>query len=675
MNSQLLRRFFYLCLVFGSTTLCAQNQKTLENVIVIAHPLSGEGLAQAVDVLEGDELERKLDANIGATLAKQPGIHSAAFGNAVGRPIIHGLSGPRVRIMEDRIDTLDVSVTSGDHAVGVDPFIAERIEVLKGSSTLLYGSGAIGGVIDIHTARIPHRIPENGFSGGIESRFDNNTDGSITAVKLNGGAGQIAWHLDGAYKEGGDYEIPGFAESARLRALEPESGEEEVYGTLPGSHHESNSGAAGVSYLTNWGFVGMSLSKLRGDYGLPGGHVHSEEDDSSELGSTPTLNMDQTRTDFELGVENPFGIFTSLNIRAALNDYEHQEKEPDGAVATNFKNKAWEARAELVYEAVHWKNVFGFQQSRKEFSAVGEEAFIPPVDTAESGVFWVAERSFNVFDLETGLRFGRLTHEPSTGLKEDFATIATSLGVVIPLSNAWQVGLIADYSSRAPVAEELYTNGLHIVTNTFERGNDDLTNEDAINFSATIQYLDTTWAAHITGYFTQFSDFIYQQNTGEVEAGVPVVEYRQDDALFTGIDAELSLKVAAGEEGDTHLKAMFDYVYAKLDINGNDVIPRTPPMRFGFGVESRWENFSGSVDYLWVHKQDDVTDLELLTDGYHDLSAYLDYELQVAGSTTASLFLKAKNLTDDEQRIHTSFIKEFAPASGRSIQVGVRLEF
>ena len=197
----------------------SSSSDVLEEVLVVAHPLSGEGLSQATDVLTGVELLRKLDTNIGATLAQLPGIHSASFGKAVGRPVIHGLAGPRVRVMEDRIDTLDVSVTSTDHVVAIEPFVADRVEVLKGPSALLYGTGAIGGVVDVHTGRIPHEVPES-LQGGVETRFDSNTDGNATSAKLDGGIGRFAWHLDGTFKDGDDYEIPGFVESAELRALE-----------------------------------------------------------------------------------------------------------------------------------------------------------------------------------------------------------------------------------------------------------------------------------------------------------------------------------------------------------------------------------------------------------------------------------------------------------------------
>ncbi len=640
----------------------------IEEVTVMAHPLSGEGLSQAIDVLQGEQLERNRATNIGDTLARLPGIHSAPFGNAVGRPVIHGLSGPRVRIMEDRIDTLDVSVSSGDHAVGVEPFVADRIEVLKGASTLLYGSGAIGGVVDVHTGRIPHAIPANGLTGGVETRFDENTDGNTTAVKLNGGKGRVAWHVDGTLKHGDDYAIPGFAESTRVRS-QASADDGGARGTLPGSRYRTKSGAGGLSYIDDWGFIGASVSELAANYGLPGGHSHDDGD------KTPTLEMMQTRSDMELGIKEPFARVSSINFRLGVNDYEHEEIEPSGEVATHFSNDAWESRLEAIYETRSWTHVLGVQHSDKQFSAQGEEAFIQPVDTSDSGVFWLGERALNGFDLELGARIGYLEHTPSVSARTNFLSYAVSAGVLKPLSDNWQLGVIADYSSRAPVAEELYADGPHLVTQTFEQGNAELDSESALNLSATIQYTGRRWSATATGYYTQFYDFIYQRATAVIEEDLPVVEYRQDDAYFVGVDLEVAVTLAAWSDGEWVINGVFDAVDAALDIAGNDALPRTPPTRYGAGFDVRWRAFSGSIDYLRVDAQNDVAELELNSGRYNDLSAYLGVERPVTDRVLLSVFLHGKNLTNDEQRVHTSFIKDFAPAPGRTIETGLRLVF
>ncbi|MCY4532671.1 MAG: TonB-dependent receptor plug domain-containing protein, partial [Gammaproteobacteria bacterium] len=328
----------------GEETEVDETDPAIEEIVVIGHPLSGEGLAQPFTILAGEELDRKAADSIGATVGSEPGIHNSSFGVVAGRPIIHGLGGARVRVLEDRIDTMDVSVTSGDHAVTVDPFIADRVEVLKGSGTLLYGSGAIGGVVDVHTGRIPHKVRED-ISGKLDLRAGNNGDGRNKSFHLDGGSGNFAWHFDSTARDAGDYAVPGFVESARLRALEAEEHdgdtdeedhheeeedhheeeedhdeeEDEAYGVVPGSGYDVQSSSVGFSFVGERGFVGISTAKLRSEYGIPGHshveHGHDEEEEHEEDGhheeeeeheveeeehgeeGTPFIDLEQTRID------------------------------------------------------------------------------------------------------------------------------------------------------------------------------------------------------------------------------------------------------------------------------------------------------------------------------------------------------------------------------------------
>jgi iron complex outermembrane receptor protein len=667
----------------GPLAAAPDDDNVIEEVVVIAHPLSSKGLSQASAVLTGDQLERMLAPSLGATLERVPGIHNASFGNAVGRPVIHGVGGPRVRVMEDRIDTLDLSVTSTDHATTVEPFIAERIEVLKGSAALLYGTGAIGGVVDVHTDRIPHDIPEQIVTGGIETRYDANNHGRATAAKLNGGTGRFAWHLDGAARDGDDYEIPGFAESAALRRLEEaeqgddgEDAHDEARGRLPGSAFDFESGAIGASWVTDTWFAGAALSFIDASYGLPGGHGHDAEDveGAGGDGGTPKLDLDQTRMDFEFGVDRPFANVTEVNVRLGVNDYAHRELEPDGTVGTRFENEAWELRAELDYDLTEWSGTIGLQHTSRSYSAIGEEAFVPPVDSTDSGVFFASTRALERFDLETGVRIGRVAHDPSTGPDADFGVGAASAGLVIPITDDLRAGVILDWSRRAPVAEELYSAGPHLTTDTWERGDTDLDDEAAFSLSATFEFESDHWDATATIYHTRFADFIYQQATGEIVEDLPVVQYRQDDAVFTGIDMELGSRFAAWETGEARWHLMFDAVHAQLDVGGNDHVPRLPPLRWGAGLHATWGAVTATLDWLHAADQNDVAPLELPTDGYDDLSAWIGVDLAVV-DTTLTLFLRASNLTDEEQRQHTSFIKDLAPAPGRTLEAGARLKF
>ena len=688
----------------------AQNDADIEEVVVIAHPLSGGGLSEAAVVLEGEELERELADNIGATVARQPGIHVASFGEAVGRPVVHGLSGPRVRIMEDRIDAMDASTTSGDHAVTVEPFTANQVELLKGPSTLLYGSGAIGGVVGVNTGRIPHDIPER-LSGRATVRAADNGNRTNAAVRLDGhNGGQLAWHLDGFKRSADEYDIPGFAESARFRAAEEaeeehhdeedehhdeedeagHDGEEEAFGYLPGSQSAGHGGAFGAAWVGERGFGGVAASRLDYNYGLPGGsHAHEDEhedeehagdheDEDGEEGEEGgvTLDLQQTRFDFEAGVEIPFlsGSRPSvLNFRFASNDYAHTEVEPNGDIGTRFAVDSYEGRVELAQQdGDGLDGVGGLQFGKRRFSALGEEAFVPPVDTTSVGVFLVSEVDLGSFDLESGARFERVRHEPLMAENTSFSVMSASIGVVRP--GAAVLGIHGGYSARAPAAEELYSNGPHLATGSFEVGDSNLDVESAWHGSATLSWSGARATLTGTAYVTAFRDHIYASADGTIEDDLPVMRYGQADALLRGIDLAASVAVAELDGGSVALTFLADAVAAHVDTHGNDRLPRLPPSRLGVGLTIERGRYDAKLDYLHTFEQDEPADFELPTDAYGDLRLHVGADY-VVGNARVRLFLQGRNLTDEEQRHHTSFIKDLAPAPGRTWVVGTEVAF
>ena len=697
----------------------------IEEVIVLAHPLARDGLAQPSAVLDADELERKAVDNIGATVGNEPGIHNSSYGVGAGRPVIHGLGGARVRVMEEQIDTLDVSVSSGDHAVTVDPFIAERVEVLKGSATLLYGSGAIGGVVDVHTGRIPHEMPAR-VHGAFDLRGSDNGDGRNGSFRLDGGGGNVAWHVDAFTRESDDYDIPGLAESAALRAQEEEEehhdeeghdddhdheegdhdeeeehedghgDEEEVSGHLPGSGLDVRGGSAGFSVVGERGFIGLAVSGLESEYGIPGhSHAHGHDDDHEEEGhhdeeeehhddhedeelhadeGTPVVVLDQTRIDLEAGLADPMGGFENLNLRLGINDYEHLENEA-GEVGTAFANSAWEARAELTHSPVGaWRGTLGGQLGNREFSVVGEEAFTPPVDTSSFGLFWVGERPLGELGLEAGLRYDRVEHTPAHGQSRDFSGASASVGLIVPLAEGWGATLLADTSSRAPVGEELFSDSPHPGTGVFEIGNPELDREQARSLAATINGDGGRWSVQGTFYYTHFPDFIYQAATGEEREGFDVRRYSQADATFPGFEVEGRVTVAEWAAGTLDLAAFFDTVSPEIDVSGNDNLPLIPPDRAGVSLEFTSDRLRANVDYVRASEQDEVAEFELPSEGYDDLRARIAWRFR-PGDTTVDLFLAGRNLTDDEQRLHTSVVKDLAPQPGRTIEAGLRMRF
>lgn len=688
----------------------------LEEIIVTAHPLAGDGLSQPSDVLDSEELERKVVDNIGATVGNEPGVHNSAYGVGAGRPVIHGLGGARVRIMEERIDTLDVSVSSGDHAVTVDPYIVERVEILKGSSTLLYGSGAIGGVVDVQTDRIPHEVPE-GLEGSFGLQGSDNGDGRNASLRLDGGGGNIAWHLDAFTRESDDYDIPGFAESAALHALEEEHNDhdedeheheeedhedehhdeeghdEEAFGHLVGSGVEVQGGSAGFSFVGDFGFAGFSVSSLDSTYGIPGhshdhGHdEHGDDEDEEEEHHDdeeehhghedeipPVVDLEQTRIDLEAGLINPFAGFENLNFRLGINDYQHAENEA-GEVGTLFTNEAWESRTELTHASVGgWGGAFGIQLGNREFSVAGEEAFTPPVDTSTSGLFWVGERSLGEFDLEAGMRYDRVAHDPAQGQSRTFNGVSASLGLIVPLNERWQGTLLTDFSSRAPVGEELYSDSPHPGTGVFEEGDPGLDHEKARSLSSTLSGGSEDWSLVGTFYYTAFSGFIYQAATGEEREGFALRRYSQSDATFPGFEVEGRVTVAKWAEARLDIGAFYDMVAPSIDVVDNENLPLIPPDRVGVSLEFTNDRLQINVDYVRASEQDDVAEFELPSESYDDLRARIAWSFN-PGDTVVDIFLAGRNLTDDEQRLHTSVVKDMVPQPGRTIETGVRMRF
>ena len=710
-----------------------EDAATVEEVVVTAHPLSEDGLSEAVTVLADDDLARAVATSVGATVGREPGIHNADYGAAVGRPVIHGMGGPRVRLMEDRIDVMDVSVTSGDHAVTVEPFLAQRVEVLKGPSTLLYGSGAIGGVVDVQTGRIPNSVPES-TDGRLTLMGTDNGDGLNGALRLDGGSGGFAWHLDAFQRRAKDYDIPGFAESDYAHAAEEmhdehEEGhdddhevghdddddhedehedeheeEERAYGTLPGSYSDGRGGAIGFSFVGERGFAGLAVSRLRYEYGLPGhGHAHGEhghddehdeheegeheeeeehheeeeehhEDEDEHADGNATVDLEQTRIDAEAGIMAPFGSFTALNARFGANDYAHVEVEPNGEVGTRFATESYEGRVELVQDDGNgWDGALGVQFGRRDFSAIGEEAFVAPVETSNVGFFLAGERSLANVDLEAGFRLERTGHAPSENVDTDFTAFSASLGIVRQLG-ATALGVNGGYSARGPSADELYSDGPHLATRSFEIGDPNLDPEAAWHGSVTLAWRGDRAEFDATAYATAFRDHIFQFATGEEEDEMTVLRYGQADASYRGLDLAARVQVAAFEAGELALTAQFDTVAATLDIADNDNVPRLPPRRYGVGVEAAWGPATASLEYLRSSAQRKTAAFELPTDSFGDLRLNLEAKVP-CGAADCTLFFQGRNLGDEEQRNHASIVKDFAPAPGRTLEAGIRVAF
>jgi iron complex outermembrane receptor protein len=653
-----------MSLVSASLIASAQSQpaQAIDEVVVTGVPVDrdpGE-LAQSVTVIRGDELARSRAATLGETLASQLGVSSSQFGAGASRPIIRGLAGARVQVLEDGLDTMDAATLSDDHAVGVDALAADQIEIFRGPTTLLYGSGAVGGVINTVTTRIPTRSPD-GLDGAFELRADSVAGSRSAAVRLDAGGSKFAWHFDAARRDSDDYEIPGFARA--------DAGPDDAAGFVPNSAAESDAAALGGSWLGDQGFFGVGMSLFDTLYGIPG---HAHED-----GAEPpvTIDLKQRRLDVRGGWMRRGGAIEAVNLRVGVNDYEHVELEGD-AVGTQFTNDGSELRLELEHRAIGaWTGALGVQRSEREFAALGDEAFVPPVETVTLGVFLVEQLERDRWQLSLGGRVESTRHVPTNGLpRYDERATSLSFGSVREVGDSGSLVLTLAVSERIPVAEELYSDGPHLATSVVQLGVATLGQETArhvdVGFRGRRGAVD--WS--VTGFRTRYGDFIYLADSGALDAvhELPIFVYGQADADFSGIEAEVDVPLLMKAGNAVDLRLFADYVRGELA--SGESLPRLPPLRYGARLEYRNERFLAGLEAARHDAQDHVAVYEQPTAGYTLVGADFRWQL-VAGAAEIEVFATASNLGDAEARKHTSFVNDLAPLPGRNFAVGVRSRF
>jgi iron complex outermembrane recepter protein len=657
----------------------AQDHEAVDELIVTGVPrdsLAGD-LAQSVSIVSGDELDRIRSSNLGETLANQLGVNSSYFGAGASRPIIRGLAGARVQMLEDGIDTMDAATLSDDHAVTVEPLAADQIEIFRGPTTLLYGSGAVGGVVNTVTTRIPGVAPEDGFEGAFELRGDSVAGARGAAVRLDGGAERFAWHFDAGRRDSDDYDIPGFAHADADPA---DAGPEEAFGFVPNSAAESDSAAFGASWLGDGGFLGLGINTFDSLYGIPG-HEHEHEEGEEPVEPEPEeaavrIDLKQRRVDLRGGWDELSGAIEGVNVRLGINDYEHVELEGD-AVGTLFTNDARELRVELLHRtAGRWSGAFGVQLGDREFAAVGEEAFVPPVDTSTTGLFVVEQVELDPWELSLGARIESQEHTPSNGLPVfDENATSFSFGSIRRFGDGYAFVATLALSDRLPVAEELYSDGPHLATGAVQIGDASLSEETARHVDIGIrgELDELEWS--VTAFNTQYDDFIYLADTGTEDPvdELPIFAYTQADADFTGLEAEVFVPLLSGGANEVDLRLFADYVRGEL-ANGES-LPRLPPLRYGARLEYHNERLLVGVEGTRYDDQDDVAPFEEETPGYLLMNADVRWQLVGVTGMELELFLNASNLGDEEARKHTSFVKDVAPLPGRNYALGIRSRF
>lgn len=644
--------------VLAQSQAWAQSQEpTSLTPVVVSAPLPSDqaDMTTGTTVLAGEALDSQRGATLGETLRHTPGVAGSDFGPGASRPIIRGQGGPRVRVLRDGLDAFDAASVSPDHAVAVPMDGAKRIEVLRGPASLLYGSAAIAGVVNVIDGRIPDALPKNGASG--EARFDyGSADKSKSGFASFDAAASstIVLHGEAGALDAEDYSIGGYASAAQREAG--------VKNTVPNSAMKGRNGAVGASFLGDGGYGGLSLARMNNYYGVPGA-------------DPVRLDMHQTRLDGKFGFYDPLPGLHELRGKLGYADYKHDEIEETGEIGTRFNVDSWEGRVEALHEPIAGiEGVLGLQSTRRDFTAIGEEAYLPQNTTDSYAAFLLERYEAGAWQFTLG---GRLEYTeidvPARNTGRDFATLSYSGGVTYRLAPAWSAGLSLSHTERAPTAEELYSNGEHVATRSFEIGNARLSKESAWHAEAGLRKVEGDVTGAVNVYATRYSDYIYGAFTGAQQNGVDELLYSQTGADFRGMEIEAAWTFLRGDGYRLGVDGMLDFVRAEDRDNGRP-LPLIPPLRYGLGLNGEYENYRLRLEMIGAAKQDRLGMNETATEGYTLFNAALNWR-PLPAYKDFILSLEGRNLSDTEARSHTSLLKADAPLRGREVRLGSAVKF
>ncbi|WP_432721772.1 TonB-dependent receptor [Jeongeupia wiesaeckerbachi] len=680
-----------------------KTESTLAAVVVTANPLGNRDLAVPVSQLSGDALLLRDAGTLGEVLTGLPGVASTSFGPGASRPVIRGLDGDRILLLQNGVGALDASALSYDHAVAQDVASVERIEIVRGPAALLYGGNAIGGVVNTLDNRIPQSRLE-GVSGAARVEYGGAANERVAGAKLDAGNGDYAVHVDVFGRRSDDLRIPGYAWSERQRAglgsyqppehdhahgeEEGEHGHEEhaaesAEGTLPNSDSRAHGGAFGVSRTWDDGYLGLAYSGYRSNYGSV-----AEED--------VRLDLKQDRFALAFAKNGLAGPFTDLKADFAYTDYDHQELH-GSEVGTTFSNRGYDGRIEARHAAVGaLTGVVGLQLGQTRFSALGEEAFVPNTETGKAALFvleqWQAETA--LFSFGGRIDYTSLSPNASNNRRfEDsrsrsFTAGSLSAGLVYPLSGGWSLGGNLAYTERAPSNYELYANGQHVATGTFERGDPEAGKEKARSIDAALRYQAGANRLSLGGYYSHFGNFIALERTGQWchshgdhdhcgdephDGDSPEYAYEGVPAKLYGFELDGNWRVYQNASQSLDLQAWGDITRAGRRDTG-EALPRIPPLRLAGAVVYGQGPLSLRAELQYAAEQDRVPQNDTPSDAYTVANVALSYQFRTGGSAWTA-YLRGDNLTNEEIRYATSLTRDIAPQGRRSARAGLALQF
>jgi iron complex outermembrane recepter protein len=656
--------------------------------IIVTAPFARDraDILSGASVLQGVDLAQAIRPTIGETLDRTPGVSATSFGPNASRPVLRGLQGERVRVLTDGIGSIDVSNTSVDHAVAINPLLADRIEVLRGPSALLYGSSAIGGVVNVLDKRIPRRVPDEPIHIAGQAGYGSAASERSAAAAVDVPVGsQFVVHADGSYLKTDDLRIGGHVLTQALRdeatassqlPADPDdpidfAGNAALKNRLPNSAAKTWTAGIGAALITNTGSLGVSYSHYDSLYGVPVRYATAPGQEQE----APRLDLKQDRIDARAEVQTGGGFLEAIRGRFAYAKYRHFELEEDGEVGTAFYNKGLEGRVELAQtQRGAWKGASGVQYFSRDFNVIGEEAFLPKNSSQQIGFFTLQQLDLSAIKAEAGARYEHSRHTASPtidqpqffGGSRSFDTFSASAGASYALAKDWRLGMNLSRTVRAPSAEELFANGPHAGTEAFEIGNPDFRPEKSWGVEAILHGKGPGYTIEASVYHNWFDNFIYDTATGGLEDGLPVFQSFQAKARYYGFELQGSLTLA--KLGNIELRAdgLADYVHAT--IVGSGPAPRIPPLRLLGGIEAASPLVDGRIEVEWTDKQTRITTFETPTSGFTLVNASANFRpWGEHGPVTFSL--SANNIFDVNARRHASFLKDYAPLTGRDIRI------
>lgn len=698
-----MKKFIPLLFIVSHAAVADKVQEL--DTLVVSAPVTTETSksAKPVTVLKGDALQTKIGTTIGDTLKNELGITSQSFGAGVGSPVIRGQAGPRVQVLQNSLGNNDAASLSPDHANGVEPILAERIEVLRGPSTLLYGNGAIGGIVNVLDNRIPEQAFNKVIGGAAQQRYDSATNETSSAIKLEGSDKNFAYHVDGFYRDQGNTHIGGYPiDEAAVQQNDPNYvAESNPKGVILNSAARSRGGSVGASYISEAGLIGASINQLEKQYGIPS-DGHDEH----------LINVDlrQTKYDFKAQANQPFDFAEKIKFKFGYTDYQHTEFE-NALPETTFLNNTYSSRLELEQKPFgNLSGTIGFQSTNSDFSALDANGFatlVPKTQTDNYGLFAVESLKAGDVKYELGVRGEWVTITPENQQKQVYLPISGSASAVWDVNKENQLSFAATHSQRAPLVQELYYDGIHHATRSYDLGNPNLGKEFSNNLDLGYRFNSDWMTVQANVFHNWVSNYIYQQRadyvfqghydheghedqenheehenhntegfTTECSAGaecIPVEISQQQSATFKGFEAQVGFPLMANHYGNLDLSLFGDYTRGTFNKGGD--VPRMPPLRYGAQLSYEKANFSSNVRLTRGEAQTHAGQNETSTPSYLLLNVGAQYHIASIADSDILLFANGKNLTNENIRNSTSYLRNFAPEAGRSAELGIRVSY